>query len=112
MQITHHKKRISIPVKKISFFEKLFGLMFRRNTTQNLLFEFSVPVHLAIHSWFVFFPFLIIWLDKKNQVLEWRVVQPFSTAVWPKKTYQKFIEIPLNASNRRVIKFFVGKGKI
>lgn len=83
--------------------------MFRTSRTNNLLFSFSRASRVAITSWFVFFPFLAVWLDEKNRVIETRKVKPFIMAVKPKKPAKTLVELPLNAKNKDLIAFFVGK---
>ena len=61
---------------------------------------------------FVFFPFLAIWLDKKDRVLEWNVVKPFTTLVKPRQPFVKLIEVPLSSKNLPIVWFFVGNGKV
>jgi uncharacterized membrane protein (UPF0127 family) len=95
MKIIFGKKRIEIPVRKVSLLGGVRGLMFRGKETKNLMFEYTG----RIHSFFVFFKFLILWLDEKNNVVDWRVVRPFSLRVKSKKKFEKFVEIPLNKDN-------------
>ena len=105
-------KSIKIEVRRVGFFGKFIGLMFKTCKTGNLLFEFSKNTQLSIHSIFVFFPFLAVWLDDKNRVVEKRIVKPFTIAVLPKKLFRKLIEIPFNSKNYAVLKklgFSVGK---
>jgi len=112
MKIHYKRKSINIFVKKVSDFERFSGLMFRSKETMNLLFDFPYYTNMSLHSWFVFFPFLAVWLDKKNNVLDFKIVKPFCLSVNSKKIYRKFIEIPLNTRNKKIIKFFRRKGKI
>jgi len=109
MIIKYKNKKINISARKVSELEKFSGLMFRTNKTRNLLFGFKKDIRLSIHSIFVFFKFLIIWLDKDNKVLEYQIVNPFTVAVKPKKPFRKLLELPLNKENSQVIKFIVGK---
>lgn len=112
MIINFKNENIETPVKKVSELGKIIGLMFKKKTTGNLLFEFNEKTSLRIHSYFVFFDFLAIWLDKKNKVLEWKVIKSFTLNVKPKKPFFKLIEIPFNKKNVKIIKSFVGKRKI
>jgi uncharacterized membrane protein (UPF0127 family) len=112
MIINFKNKNIEIPVKKVSGLGKIIGLMFKKKTTDNLLFEFNEKTRLRIHSYFVFFDFLAIWLDKKNRVLEWKIIKSFTLNVKPKKSFFKLIEIPFNRKNKKIVKSFVGKRKI
>lgn len=112
MNVIYRGKNISLVIKKTSVFGKLRGLMFRSASTDNLLFEFAEETKTPFHSFFVFFPFLMLWLDEKNRVIEWRLIRPFSTVIRPKKSFKKVVEIPLNTRNWKIIEIFVGKGKI
>ncbi len=103
------KKRINVNVKKVSFFGKFSGLMFKNRNTKKLLFEFSHDVNISIHSLFVFFPFLAVWLDDKNRIVEKTIVNPFILSVKPQKKFRKLVEIPLCNENKRIIDFLVGK---
>ena len=77
MIIKFKKQKINIPLKKASLFGKFSGLMFKSKNAENILFEFRKKTRITIHSFFVFFPFLIIWLDDDNFVVEKRIVKPF-----------------------------------
>ena len=112
MEIIYRDKKIRISIKKVSEFGKITGLMFKKNTTDNLAFNFKRETKMRIHSHFVFFEFLAVWLDKKSKVLEWRLVKPFTFSIKPKNYFVKLIEIPVSKKNEEIVKFFVGKGKI
>ena len=112
MIIKFENKKISILVKKVSSIGKIFGLMFKTKETENLLFEFEKETKMKIHSFFVFFPFLAIWTNKKNEVVHFKFVKPFNPRVKLKKSFQKLIEIPLNSKNKKIINYFVGKRKV
>jgi len=105
--IVHYGDRsININTRKLSFMGRFFGLMFREKNTENFLFEFKKETKIIIHSYFVFFDFLAIWLDKGNRVVDWRIVKPFTAVVRPKAKSFKMIEVPLNKSNHEIIDFF------
>ena len=112
MIIYYKNKKINISVKKVSVFGKITGLMFKKKTTESLLFDFKKKTKMRIHSYFVFFNFLTVWLDEKNKVLEWRIVKTFTLSIKPKNYFVKLIEIPINKKNEEIVKFFVGGGKI
>jgi uncharacterized membrane protein (UPF0127 family) len=112
MIISYRNKKIKVDLRKLSFLGKFSGLMFRSREIDNLLFYFEKDVKIAIHSYFVFFPFLAIWLDKNNRVTEWQIVKPFTSIVRPKRQFRKLVEVPFNNRNRQIIGFFVGKAKI
>jgi len=101
-----------ISVKRVSFFGKFIGLMFRSVKSDNLLFEFRRECRLSIHSYFVFFNFLAIWLDDDKRVVEVKMVKPFTFSVRPKKKFKYLIEMPLNSRNKRIVEFFRRKRKI
>lgn len=109
MKIRFKNKNVSIDVKKVSLLGKFTGLMFRSKNTRNLLFEFGSQEPAAIHSFFVFFPFLAIWLDKDNNVAEWDVVKPFIPLVKPKNQPARLVEVPINKKNKKIIALFVDK---
>jgi uncharacterized membrane protein (UPF0127 family) len=109
MKIYFNKRSFFTDVKKVSFLGKFIGLMFKSRNTKNLLFEFSSNEPRTIHSFFVFFPFLAIWLDKNNRVLEWNVVKPFTPAITPKKHPTRLVELPRNHKNRKIFSLFVDK---
>jgi len=106
MIIKIDSKRIEIPnVRKVSELGKIRGLMFRRKEKSNaLLFEFKKPSKMKIHSFFVFFDFIALWLDKDNNILEKRVVKPWTASVSPSVKYLKLLEVPLNVFYHSKIK--------
>ena len=94
-------KRIFLNVKKCNFLQKIIGLMFKRkNKAKALLFELKKPI--AIHSCFVFFPFIAIWL-KDNKIVDIRKISPFTLHIKPKKYFNKIIEIPINNNYKKVL---------
>ena len=111
MIIKYKSKKIEIPARKVSFIGKITGLMFRTKNTGNLLFEFSGKTRMKIHSFFVFFDFLAIWLDDKNNVIESRKIHPFTPSSSPNREFSKLIEAPFNDKNAKITDFFVGDEK-
>ncbi len=112
INIFYKGKRFSLNVKDVSFFGKFRGLMFRKFFRDGLLFNFSRGCREPIHSLFVFYPFLALWLNNKNELLEHRIVQPFKFSIVPKKKFYKLIEIPLlvnGKENNKLVNFLVGK---
>ncbi|MAG38120.1 hypothetical protein CMI45_01910 [Candidatus Pacearchaeota archaeon] len=112
MKIYYNKKEIEVPVRSVSGFGKISGLMFRSRETENLLFDLERESRMAIHSYFVFFPFLAVWLDGENRVLEFRKVRSFTFSVSPEKKFRKLVEIPINSENEGIIEFLVGRRKV
>jgi uncharacterized membrane protein (UPF0127 family) len=92
-----------IEVKKCNLWLKIRGLMFRRReNARALLFSFPKKTRLAIHSWFVFFPFVVLWLDEDKKVIEKKIVRPFVFCIRPKVKYQYLVEIPLNKKYKNI----------
>lgn len=89
-----------------SLWLKFRGLMFRsKQNSPRLLFNGEF----AIHSYFVFSPFLTLWLDSQNNVVDYKIVRPFKTYVNSSKRFSKILEIPLNKGNQDIVNFVVGK---
>ena len=107
MRIYFRGRGIEISVRRLAYFEMGRGLMFRSQEVENLLFDFDVEGRRMIHSFFVFFPFLALWLDSGNNVVEWRIIRPFRFSVRPSRQFRKLIEIPFNERNKKVINLFV-----
>lgn len=111
MIIKRGNHRIDVKVRKLGFFGRICGLMFRSRNTENLLFEFNKDGIRAIHSWFVFFEFLAIWLDENNNVVDYLLVKPWKFSVSPVKKFRKLVEVPINMESNEIVDFLVGKGK-
>ncbi len=93
--------------------EKLIGLMFKnKEKAYPLLFKFSKPTKMPIHSFFVRFPFLAIWFDDKNKIIDYKLVFPNSLKITPKQNFSSLIEIPLNEKHNRIIEFLVEQRKV
>ena len=107
MKLTFSKKIINVCPRKVGFFGKFFGLMFRSFRTKSLLFEFRKDVLISIHSFFVFFPFLAIWLDERNRVIDYMLIKPFTFRAFPKERFRKLVEVPLNYENQSIIENFL-----
>lgn len=76
-----------------SFLSKLRGLMFSK--PKNLIFVLNreSKINSTIHTFFVFFPIDVIWLDKNKKIVDHRKnVKPFSIAI-PKKKAKYIIEL-------------------
>ncbi|MEM3116760.1 MAG: DUF192 domain-containing protein [Candidatus Pacearchaeota archaeon] len=103
-----YKNRIfKIDVKPCNKIQRFFGLMFRRREkAKALLFDFGKPVNIRIHSFFVFFTFVAIWLDEKNNVLKIEKIRPYSFPIGTKKPFNKLIEIPVNKKYSKILVFF------
>lgn len=112
MKIYLGKRNYEISVLVCNWIKRFFGLMFcRRQNARILLFEFKKSGTIKIHSLFVFFPFLAVWLNNQNEILDIKLVKPFTFSVSSRKSYSKLIEIPLNSKNRQIIDSLVGDWK-
>ncbi len=112
MEINFENKKIEIfGVKKCNWFEKIIGLMFSRREKANVLvFSFNKQTKMAIHSFFVFFPFIAIWLDDKNKVIEIKKIKPFTLKESATNPYYKLVEIPINKKYKKIVSSFVTDG--
>ena len=82
------------------------GLMFSsREKSRALLFK----INGSIHSFFVLYEFLILWMDENNKVVEWKIVKPFSLYEKSHKKFSKILEIPINRRYFKVVKSIVGE---
>ena len=106
LRLKYSGKSLNLEVKRTNLFSKFFGLMFRSSETESLLFEFARDCKVSIHSFFVFFPFLIIWLNEDNEVVGHKIMKPFRFSVSSTKKFRKFVEVPINRKNREILGFF------
>jgi len=106
-------EKVGLALKECRGIGKIVGLMFsRRKMAEALIFEFKKDVNMAIHSWFVFFPFWAIWFDKNNKIIEIKKIKPFQFHIKPKKSYRKLIEIPINGIYDKIVEVIVNTRKI
>lgn len=110
--LSKRNKKISVSVKELSFLGKFRGLMFRKKNSPNLLFVFENSKTASIHSIFVFFPFLAVWLNKKNKLIKKEIVKPFRIFISAPLDAKKLVEIPLNSENKKILSFFDVKAKV
>ena len=103
MKINFKNKMIEVPeVKECNWLKKIIGLMFcRRENANALVFSFHKQTKMAIHSLFVFFPFIAVWLDEKNKVMEMKKVKPFTLKVSSTNPYYQLLEIPINQKYKK-----------
>ena len=104
-------KKFSLKVEECKRANWGLGLMFKTRKTKPLLFNFGRQIDWALTSLFVFFPFLALWLDDKNNVTEMRVVKPFIPRIISKQPFSKLLEIPINDKNKELIRVIVGGSK-
>ncbi|MEK6880534.1 MAG: hypothetical protein AABY22_13035 [Nanoarchaeota archaeon] len=112
--LNYKDKKIEIEgIKRCNFFEKIFGLMFmQRERAEALLFDFKNNTRIAIHSYFVFFPFIAIWLNAENRIVDYKLVMPFKGLISPLQEFSKLIEIPINKKYQEVVEVLVGDRKV
>ena len=104
--LKHNGKKFFLNAKKLSFFGKFWGLMFsRREKAEILLFSFRKPKRWAIHSFFVFFPFVGIWIDGDGKIVEIRKIPSWKLHIVPEKKFVKLIEIPCNKKYFKILQF-------
>lgn len=104
--LNFRRKKIKMNVFECNALERFVGLMFSsKRNAKILLFDFKKPTREGIHSFFVFYSFVAIWLDNKNKVIERKIVKPFTFLERPKTKFYKLVEIPINFNYRREIKF-------
>lgn len=94
-------RKFSFDAKNVPRPQWGLGLMFRSRNTDCLIFDFGKPVKMALTSWFVFFPFIAVWLDSKNNVLAVEKIRPFRLAIMSKKPFSRLLEIPINGKNAK-----------
>ena len=104
MNFFYKGKSFSVEAKSCNFFQKGIGLMFsRREKANNLIFEFNKKRKIVIHSFFVFFPFVALWLNEKNEIVDIKIVKPFVSYVSPSEKTKCLIEIPINKKNKKIV---------
>jgi uncharacterized membrane protein (UPF0127 family) len=107
--VKHGGEKIMVPAKKVPLSSA--GLILRTRNTANLLFENPGGENFDLTSWFVFFPFLVLWLDGKNNVVDSRIARPFEARIKSRRAFSRVLEVPVNERNREIIDFFVGGKK-
>ncbi len=97
MKIKHRGKEIELEnIKKVNLLGEAIGLMLcSRKKARALLFDFEKSTKMKLHSFFVFFPFIAIWLDKENNILDFKKIKPFQINVGIEKSFYKIVEIPI-----------------
>ena len=104
MKVKIRGKVFEIDNVNVKGFEVFRGLMFSsREKSRALLFNIKG----GLHSYFVFFPFLVLWLDSSNKVLEYKIVKPFSFYVNSRTNFSKILEIPINRRYNHIVNFLV-----
>lgn len=102
-------KEIILEVKRCGFFGRFRGLMFRNlKDSRALLFDFERLVRFSIHSLFVRFPFVVIWLDENGKVVRIKKVDKNIFDLRPDKKFVKLIEIPVKEEYSSILKLLDG----
>ncbi len=108
--INYKGKRLRLDVEDCNLLQKFTGLMFfRREKSKILLFRFKRKQKIKIHSIFVFYPFIVLWLDNKNHIIDIKLVKPFNICVSPNKPAFSLVEIPLNSANEKIEKILISR---
>jgi len=107
--LTYKGQKVELELKVVPKILHWLGLMFSfKNIAKPRLFEFGKESDIAIHSWFVFYDFVAIWLDEAGKIIETRKVRPFTSSVCPRQKFKKLIEIPINSDYDEVCRLVVG----
>jgi uncharacterized membrane protein (UPF0127 family) len=86
-----------------SHWSRFRGLMFRKERKSiPLLFIFKKLTKTPIHSFFCK-EFIALWLDEKDNVMEFKKIKPWNPTIIPKKSFVKLVEIPVNKKYLNVI---------
>ncbi|MBI2448725.1 hypothetical protein HYV49_00330 [Candidatus Pacearchaeota archaeon] len=104
-KITLNDKIIEFPLKRCSSWDKFKGLMFSRNHSPLLIEIKDKP----IHSMFVFYPFLALWLNDENTIVDYKMINPFTSSVIPQSSFSKIIEIPYKGEFKDIIDGIIGQ---
>lgn len=105
MKFRYKNKDFNINVKRLSKLGMVLGLMFSsKKRAKALLFEYK---NLRIHSFFVFYPFVALWLEG-DKVVDFKIVKPFRLNSSSVKPSSKLIEIPINGRYKDIIQNLVG----
>ncbi len=110
IKFKYKNKTFNLDVKRLTGIKNFTsGLMFiKKEKAKALLFDFEKSSNFSFTSLFVFFPFLMVWLDKDNSILRIKKIKPFIWKIPSVKGYTKVLEIPFNCRYNQFIKKLVG----
>ena len=109
VSFNYKREKIEFDAINCISLQRFSGLMFKsKEKAEVLLFDFKKPTRQGIHSFFVFFPFIAVWLDEKNKIIEMKKIKPFLFFIRPKKHFSKLLEIPINKKYKGKLKLLVG----
>ena len=103
----YKNRKVKIDAKPCSFFS--LGLILKTRNTIPCIFEFEKPTNFKISSLFVFFPFIAVWLDGKNKVIDIQKIEPFTISARSKKPFTRLIEIPINKKYNKLAKSLISR---
>jgi len=106
--LTYKGQKVQIELKVVPKVLHWLGLMFSFKNTKPRLFNFKRETDISIHSWFVFYNFVAIWLDEGGKIIETRRIKPFQSGISPRQKFKKLIEIPINSDYDEVCNLIVG----
>lgn len=75
-----------------NFFTKFRGLMFSKKKNLFFILNYETRFGSIIHTFFVFFPIKVYWLDKEKNIVDYKIVRPFTAAI-PKRKAKYIVEI-------------------
>ncbi len=105
--VRNKKRKIKLRIELAdTTYKKIRGLMFRRKFNHALVFLLNKKTRFgaSIHSFFVFFPFDIIWLNDNKIVDLKEEVKPFTLNITPEKASDVFIELPAGTIKKAGLK--------
>lgn len=103
-------KKFDVIARDCGFFGRVIGLMFKfKESADAIVFSFDNPTDMGIHSLFVFFPFLAIWIDEQGKAIEIKTIRPFKLFAASKKPYKKLLEIPLNKKYEKIVNSIISR---
>ena len=106
-KVTIHSggKKIKILARECNLLQKGIGLMFsKKEKAKILLFQFNKKQKIMIHSFFVFYPFLAVWLDNRGKIVDMKTIDPFIAHISHKGLATSLVEIPINRKNKKITK--------
>lgn len=74
--------------------EKLIGLMFRKRP-KPVIIKLNKERLIPIHSMFVRVPFIAIWLDENEKLIDAKLITPWERNIRPPKPFKTLIELPI-----------------
>jgi uncharacterized membrane protein (UPF0127 family) len=113
MKIKKIRLRIGKDIKELELkvvprYLHWLGLMFsNKENASALLFEFKRPRKISIHSFFVSYEFIAIWLDHLGKIIETKKISSWKSRVLPSRNFVKLIEIPCNSKYFGICKSLV-----